>query len=246
MKKVHISIISHDQEKITLNLLESLAKYCYSTNIKVTVTANCGERFLLNNNYYPFNLNVIKNNLPLGFGKNHNKVLLKSDEEYFCIVNPDVTLVSNPFPHLFQALENPIVGIVGPAIFDSHGNYQDSARLFPSPWRIFKRTLLRCHEFSHNSEKDFFPDWIAGMFMLLPGDLFRQVQGFDEKFYLYCEDADLCFRVRQRGLLTQLVPRAVALHDARRSSHRSLRYLLWHLQSLQRFFRKHPFYSSVF
>jgi GT2 family glycosyltransferase len=81
----------------------------------------------------------------------------------------------------------------------------------------------------------FSPDWIAGMFMLFRSELFREVGGFDERYFLYYEDVDLCFRLRQHGYEVILVPDARAVHFAQRQSHRNLRYLLWHVRSLVRF-----------
>jgi hypothetical protein len=81
----------------------------------------------------------------------------------------------------------------------------------------------------------FSPDWVAGMFMLFRNELFREIGGFDERYFLYYEDVDLCFRLRQHGYDVVLVPDARAAHFAQRQSHRNPRYLLWHVRSLVRF-----------
>ena len=73
------------------------------------------------------------------------------------------------------------------------------------------------------------------MFMLAKRDAFREVSGFDEGYFLYYEDIDLCRRLRRAGFDICLVPSARVIHDARRTSHRSLRYLRWHLASMCRY-----------
>ena len=83
-----------------------------------------------------------------------------------------------------------------------------------------------------------YPDWVAGMFMVLRSETFRAAGGFDEGYFLYYEDVDLCWRLQRSGLRAALLPTVRAIHDARRSSHRKLRYLLWHGKSMLRFFAK--------
>jgi GT2 family glycosyltransferase len=70
------------------------------------------------------------------------------------------------------------------------------------------------------------------MFMLVRSEAYAQVGGFDERFFMYCEDFDLCARLRLGGWALQVVTRSRVLHDARRASQSSLRPLLWHLHSL--------------
>ena len=76
---------------------------------------------------------------------------------------------------------------------------------------------------------------LAGMFMLFRSEVFRRLGGFDERYFLYYEDVDLCLRLRQLGYDVLLEPGAEALHDARRASRSSPRHLLWHARSLARF-----------
>jgi N-acetylglucosaminyl-diphospho-decaprenol L-rhamnosyltransferase len=79
-------------------------------------------------------------------------------------------------------------------------------------------------------------DWVAGMFMLFRSEAFRRVGGFDERYFLYYEDADICRRLRRIGHDVKLETGARATHAARRESHRNARYLSWHLASMLRFF----------
>ena len=71
--------------------------------------------------------------------------------------------------------------------------------------------------------------------MLFRSSVFHALHGFDERYFLYYEDVDLCRRLRKRGYDIRLVPSVRAVHNARRESHRSLRHLRWHLASIVRF-----------
>ncbi len=81
--------------------------------------------------------------------------------------------------------------------------------------------------------------------MLLPSEAFAAVGGFDERYHLYYEDVDLCARLRLAHRDVVLCPTVEILHDARRESHRNLRYLGWHVRSMLRFFTSWPFIRLV-
>jgi hypothetical protein len=82
------------------------------------------------------------------------------------------------------------------------------------------------------------------MFMLFPACTYQSVGGFDERYFLYYEDVDLCARLRLLGHEIVLCPDATVMHHARRASHRNFRYLRWHLGSMARFFLS-PAYRQV-
>jgi hypothetical protein len=73
------------------------------------------------------------------------------------------------------------------------------------------------------------------MFMLFQSKTFREIGGFDERYFLYYEDADICTRLWRQGRPVMIVPEAEVIHDAQRRSHRNLRYLKWHLGSMARY-----------
>ena len=79
------------------------------------------------------------------------------------------------------------------------------------------------------------PDWVAGMLLMFRAPVYAELSGFDERYFLYYEDVDLCRRLRKRGYEVRLVPSVSAVHDARRESRRSLRHMRWHLASVLRF-----------
>ena len=129
------------------------------------------------------------------------------------------------------------MGLAAPCIHNSSGQLEDSARKFPSPWRIAHRVLTRRRKRDYVAPSTaLHPDWVAGMFMLLRSPVYQQMGGFDERYFLYYEDVDLCARIRLAGLDIVQLPLPGVVHDAQRASHRNPTYLRWHVGSMLRFF----------
>ena len=218
-----------------LSLLSDLAAHC-ARNIEVILTLNVPETLALGDTDWPMPIRVVRNSAPKGFGANHNSAFELNRQDYFCVLNPDIRLDGNPFPRLLEELRDARAGVVAPKIVDPSGTTQDSARRFPTPWILVRKALGAIAPLDYAlADASISPDWVAGMFMLFRSEVFRQLNGFDEKYFLYYEDVDLCRRLRRRGFDVRLVPSVSAMHDARRQSHRNTRHLRWHLASMLRF-----------
>jgi len=240
--KLAISIVSHNQIKLVYELLHDIQAFCSSNfdlDIEIILTINISENLIFNITDFLIPIKIIENISPRGFGENHNAALKNNDSEFFCILNPDIRLLNNPFNFLLKNFNDLTIGVLAPCITDSFGNIQDSARKFPTPWSILNRALLNKHTPDYLIEKKIInPDWVAGMCMLFRAEVFKKLNGFDERFFLYCEDIDICARVRLLNYRVILDPRVSVIHNAQRDSHKSWRYLKWHISSLLRFFYK--------
>lgn len=233
---VSISVVSHLQGALLPGLLADIAAQI-DTPVEVIVTLNLPESLPFDPGAYPFPVRVVKNDVRKGFGANHNAAFRVSRGEHFCVINPDVRFASNPLPLLIETLGDRSVGVVAPLIVNPAGEIEDSARRFPTPLSILSKFISgnRGAEYPVGNSL-MYPDWIAGMFMLFRSDVYREYAGFDDGYFLYYEDVDLCWRLSRTGLRRVLVPSVRIIHDARRTSHRNLRYLKWHLRSMLRFF----------
>ncbi|MGH8671273.1 MAG: glycosyltransferase, partial [Burkholderiales bacterium] len=171
-----------------------------------------------------------------GFAANHNAAFRFAKADCFCVLNPDIQLKEDPFPALLGALGDSGIGVVAPRILSPAGEIENSARRFPTLPAILKKALgiARTRDYEIGNAP-IHPEWVAGMFMLFRSETFRKLGGFDERYFLYYEDVDLCLRLRHAGYDVLLMPQVSAIHDARRQSHRNLRYLLMHTTSLLRF-----------
>ena len=241
---VHLSVVSHRQEELVEELLASVAEFCHSERLVVTVTQNINNSPARSFNRFPFPVTTIKNFRPKGFGANHNQAFTRCREEFFCVVNPDILFVADILDSMILLLSTGNVGVSAPVLVDSSGRFQDSARVFPTPGRIISRVLRRgkCECDYPLSDGCISPDWVAGMFMLFPSHVYREIGGFDERYFMYCEDADICMKLKNNGYKVLVDTQVSAVHNPRRSSHRSLMHLWWHITSLLRFFFQYPFY----
>lgn len=237
-----LSVVSHGQGQLVKTLLDDLAQWT-SRSFAVVLTVNIPETLPFSPEDYPFRLVVLRNRQRQGFGTNHNLAFGALPSELFCVLNPDIRLAEDPFPALAAALRAPDVAAAAPRMRSAAGVREDNARRFPTPLSIVRKALGMRAELPPRgaAENDGRPDWIGGMFMLIRSEAFARVGGFDRRYFLYYEDVDLCARLRLLGLSVALCEQVTAIHDARRDSHRRLRYFMWHLSSMLRFFLSAPF-----
>jgi GT2 family glycosyltransferase len=238
---VSISIVSHNQARLVNNLLADIDRYC-GPEVEVLLTINVLDEQSIDPEVYSLNIKLISNKTPKGFGANHNAALKLASGKYYCVLNPDIRFMNNPLPELLACLSDPSIGIVAPLVTRMSGTIEDTARRFPTPLSIAARALFGKRPIEYGTDyKICSPDWVGGMFMLIPAAVFRRIGGFDERYFLYYEDVDLCARMRLAGYDIRLCPNAKVIHEARRQSHRDLRYFRWHLASILRFFFSKPF-----
>jgi GT2 family glycosyltransferase len=121
-------------------------------------------------------------------------------------------------------------------VVDATVEREDSARRFPSVPSLAAKLLGFAPRLDYAiGSEPFSPDWVAGMFLAFRREVFAAVDGFDERYFLYYEDVDLCRRLRASGFDVRLVPGARVTHLARRESRRSFRHLRWHVASVTRY-----------
>lgn len=235
MRDVTLSVVSHQQNALVWRLIDDLIALRAPDLKRVIVTLNTAEPFEPPRDK-AFELLVRRNEVPLGFGANHNRAFTLCETGVFVVSNPDIRLLTDPFPILVRALADG-AGIAAPAVRACDGSLEDSARRLLTPIDVLLRRLgSRRTDFER-------PAWVAGMFVAFRADLFRQLGGFDEKFHMYCEDADICARAGIAGSEIAFCPDAVVVHEARRASRRALRPLLWHARSLLKFWASPAFWS---
>lgn len=229
-----LSIVSHQHGALVHELLRDVER-CRE-KVEVLLTINVAESLPFQPDSFGFPVKLIVNPLPRGFGANHNAAFRQSSGGYFCVLNPDIRFDADPFPALRRALDNETIGVAAPVVLSPAGEIEDSARKYPTLLSVARKAFARSPTLDYAiGEEPFSPDWVAGMFMLFRRDVFARAGGFDERYFLYYEDVDLCRRLRGLGYHVQLVPAARAVHDARRHSHANFRHLAWHMASLLRY-----------
>lgn len=233
--RITLSVVSHGQGALVDALLTDLARIAPPQLARIVLTRNLPEDRHAPAPMQP-PVTVIQNAVPKGFAANHNAAFAHCDTPYFAVVNPDVRLAEDPFPALVRALQDPCVALAAPGIVDAAGRRADHARGLVTPLEILRRAV------GAPPPAPAHPAWLAGMFLVFRSEVYGRLGGFDEGYRLYCEDVDLCARLRLAGYGFRVVDEAQVVHEAQRTSHRSLRYLNWHLRSLLRWWTSASFH----
>lgn len=233
---ITVSIVSHGHGKMVCRLIAQLLLLPEVS--RIVVTLNVAEILQL-----PESDRIVlkKNSKPQGFGANHNAAFEHEEAQFFCVLNPDIELLENPFPKLLADLEHDRVDLCAPLVLGVDGHVEDSARRFMTPWRILLRKLglaTGAYELVAGA-KPVYPEWVAGMFMMFKSEAYRVIGGFDEAYFMYCEDADICTRLWLSGGQVLVDPEVSVIHKAQRASRTNMRHLRWHLTSVLRYFARY-------
>jgi N-acetylglucosaminyl-diphospho-decaprenol L-rhamnosyltransferase len=230
-----MSIVSHGQNAMANLLLQDIAIRC-ADRVTVIVTLNKDDPLELETRRLCYPVRVIQNAKPKGFGANHNAAFSVCSTEFFCVANPDVRLNVDPFPPLLETASREKTGVVGPLVRSPRGDVEDSARRYPTPLSLFCKVFRRKHGPDYAvTTMPIEVDWVAGMFMVFRREAYDRVGGFDESFFLYYEDVDICRRLRRASMEIFFDPRSEVCHHAQRASRRHLRMALHHVASVVRF-----------
>jgi len=189
-----------------------------------------------------------------GFGAGVNFAATLASGSVFLIINPDVELRAPVVPLLAACLhDHANVGIAGGLIREADGSIQPSARRFPdlstafggrTSWltRVRPDNPLTRRNLATGGTLDGpkIVDWVTGAFMMIRADVFRALGGFDERFFMYWEDSDLCARALRNGWKTMYEPRVEVVHLTGRSSrHAPIRSVIAFHRSAFRHYWKH-------
>lgn len=156
------------------------------------------------------NVTYVLSDNNLGFGKGHNEAFKRCPvkADFHIVLNPDVYFVKEELSKLLDYMRlNTDVGVVGPKVFYPDGRLQYSCRLLPSPIDLFvRRSMFRAYKekrnevielrFSQYNQTMEVP-FVLGCFMAFRTSVFESIGGFDERYFLYLEDVDICRRVSQ-------------------------------------------------
>jgi N-acetylglucosaminyl-diphospho-decaprenol L-rhamnosyltransferase len=186
-----------------------------------------------------------------GFGFGCNTGAAAGDAPFVLFLNPDARLSQADLERLAGVLdEEPRVGLVGPRVLEDDGSRVPSMRRFQrvgSTWAqaLFLHRVLRRARWANEIVRDpavyervAYPEWLSGACVLVRRQAFEAIGGFDEGFFLYCEDMDLCARLRAAGHLIRFEPTATAHHAGGQSAPRSSLFSVL-VRSRMRYARRH-------
>lgn len=176
-------------------------------------------------------ITLVQSRVNLGYGKGNNLGAEYARGKYIMICNPDVFVQEDSLQKMLSYLEEqPKVGLLGPKLMYYNGQIQDSCRRHRSfldlvikrtPLKllpVFKKRLEKylMQDFDHNSVQEV--ELLTGACFVLPTNLYRELKGFDERFFLFMEDFDLCLRIHDKGYRVVYFPEAICTHYHKRLS----------------------------
>ena len=173
---------------------------------------------------------VIANTENRGFPGGNNQGLAAATGEFLLLLNPDTEIIADALPRMAAYLQaHPDVGMVGPQLLNPDGSVQSSRRRFPtlpvlfleSTWldKLAPRKLLHYYYAQEQPDEVMQDvDWITGAAMLTRREVFAQVGGMDEGFFMYSEELDWCRRIRKAGWRVVYFPEARIVHHEGKSS----------------------------
>jgi len=202
---------------------------------------------------YP-GIRIVTNPSNAGFARANNQAARQARGEVLLFLNPDAVLHPGSIPRMMQHLrEHPDIGILAPRVLNPDGTVQASCRRFPNLWTgLFNRYSLPSRlfpnnrftreyllqDFDHNTTRDV--DWVSGCCMMMPRKVFFELGGFDETYFLFNEDVDLCRTAWQAGYRVVYHPEAGVTHEIG-SSHAKLpaKVIVKRHRGMVHYWRKH-------
>ena len=255
MNKLSISIVVYKKYDDALLAIESIEQFTESSLSKIIYVidnsnyANENQKkiaFLKKIEKYS-DVEYLETGKNLGFGKGHNYVLPTLESEFHAIVNPDIILYSDVFSSLVNFLQNnPDVGLTAPILTNEQNSilrvYRRDLTIYDLICRYihlpFMKNRIDWHTMeSVDKSKNFECEFIQGSFLVLRTNLFKNSKGFDERYFMYAEDADLCRTIRKTAKIV-VCPDVKAVHKWEKASHTSFKLMRIHAISLAKYFNK--------
>lgn len=185
-------------------------------------------------NQFPW-VHVIESSVNLGFSKANNLGIQIARGEFIVLLNPDTIVQEDTFRGMLEFFEKtPDAGMAGCKVLNPDGSLQLACRRsFPSPWVSFtkisglstlfpKSKLFARYNLTYLDENATYEvDAISGSFMMIRHSLVKQIGGLDERFFMYGEDLDWCYRVKESGLKVYYVHSTQIIHFKGESTKRS-------------------------
>ena len=191
----------------------------------------------------------IKMNSNVGFGAGHNAVLSENLGKYHAVINPDIELDCDALSHLVDIMEeNEDIAMITPKILGEDGNEQHLPKRNPTFKYLFLGRLARFggvfkkirKEYTRedeNLEKITDIEFCTGCFFLIRTEILKKIGGFDKRYFMYMEDADLSREVKKYGRVV-FEPGVSVTHLWKRESAKSLKFLFLHLSSALKYLKK--------
>lgn len=248
MRKISGCIVSYNGAEEVIKAVTSLQQHTTDCELTLYLVDNAspdGTGEQLKQLSAP-NVQVICLPKNLGFGAGHNQVLPLLDSEYHFVLNPDIFIDNNLLPAICNWMdEHADVVMATPQLLFPDGRVQVLPKRKPNILGLAARQgvpgLKKFGDRYAMLDKDLSQptpiEFCTGSFFCIRTETYRQIGGFDEKYFMYVEDADITQKARQKGLVYYL-PQFTAYHAWHRAPNKSLKPFVQQLKSMVRYFNK--------
>ena len=260
MIDLSIIIINYNVKEFLLNLLDSIRNAVKNISTEIIIVDNASDDGSVEilREKFP-NIKLIANNKNVGFGSANNQAMEAAKGKYFLLINPDAIVREDTLLKMLEFFnKTPQVGIAGCKVLNPDGSLQLACRRsFPGPWTSFTKVMglsklfPRSRLFARynltylNENQTYEVDAVSGAFMMMRKEVYEQIGGFDQQFFMYGEDLDLCYRAQKSGYKVFYVHNTEVIHYKGESTKRSsLDETKIFYDAMHLFVRKH--FSSSF
>jgi len=230
---ISIVIVNYKSKDLTLNCIRSIRQADWpGLDYEIIVVDNYSEDLSGEDLKQCGEIQYLMNGQNRGLGAANNKGIRQAKGKYIAIMNPDTLAERGVFFKLYDFMEkNSAAGAAGPKQLNPDGSPQASCFRWPKLLTpLFRRTPLGETKWGridldrflyrdyNNKEEPYQVDWLLGSFLFCRAEALRQAGSYDERFFLYFEDTDLCRRFWQMGWQVVYCPAAVIIHNHLRQS----------------------------
>lgn len=235
-----IIIINHNTKVTIKNSLNSIFNNCDKNDFEIILVDNAsqdGSIEMLKDNFNE-KIKIIANNNNTGFGPANNQGDKLAKGEYLFLLNSDTIIKDNILEELENfLLKDQKIGIVAPKLFLGDGSEQPFA--FGDYPRLLSLIFEKFKKAPEYLDNPFEVEWVSGAALIIKRELFEQLGGFDEKFFMYFEDIDLCKRAREMNYKVFVNPKISLTHLCGKSPSHFIKRKGYYYKSQDYFYKKH-------
>ncbi len=230
-----------------------------SSEIWVVDNASADGTLAMLRDEFP-DVRVIANSENAGFSRGNNQALAQAQGRYLFLLNPDTELCPGALCALVDYMDaHPDVGVVGPRLFYGDRSPQSSRRRFPTlatafcestklqQWFPRNRLLTHYYMLDTPDDAEQAVDWLNGSALLVRREVYEQLGGFDEAFFMYSEELDWCYRIKRAGWRIVYLPAAQVIHYEAQSSEQVVaqRDIYFHSSKIRFFDKYHGAWAAA-
>ena len=251
--QVSIILINYKTKDLTINAINSVIEKTEGIEYEIFVVDNNSQDGSIEAIEKAFpNINIIKNSVNAGFGDGNNIAIRQAYGKYILCLNTDTILINNAVKIMFDFMEtNSDVGVCGGNLYDADLKSVMSYANFPNFWNsmsvswLLKKIfpVLRNHKEIKNL-KDV--DFITGADIFFRKTVLDKIGIFDEQFFMYSEEVDLCKRIKNDGFKIKIVPDAKIIHLEGKSTKNFWNNTKMRVKSKYLYARKHQSTAAIY